>query len=948
MPGHYDPLLVSLSFVIALLASWVALEFSGRLYRQQRRSRRWMWLGAGSLCMGAGIWSMHYVGMLAFRMQMPVLYDWPTVLLSMVAAVGTSAVAFFTLTQSRLSWRTTLLSSLVMGGGIAAMHYIGMAAMRMPMELRYSPPAVVVSVVIAVAISAAALRLTFDLKSGEAGWSSKKAGSVLLMGLAIPTMHYLGMAAAHEAAGPGRFSPVDLRHAIALSQLSTVMVIQVPILGLALALILAGWDRRVSHFESALHGSMRSYAQLLDHNERLQGAFRAGGVGIWECDPATSEFYVDPSLRDLYGIAHDNKPIPREAWKTRVHPEDVAMLDQRWARCLARGSTYENEYRIVRPDGAVKQVRSVASILRAENGSLVRVLGMTWDVTAERAREQESADLAERFRMTLESIGDAVISTDEQQRVIFLNRAASELTGWRMEEAMLRPLEEVFATQDEQGIAKKRNPVQRCLEDGGVPLIEDGVLVSRKGVRHHIRKHIALINEDGAAVLTFQDVTAARRMERDLHHAATHDALTGLANRAEFERQLRRLWEATRESARTHCLCMLDLDRFKIINDTSGHLAGDALLREIAGQLRRTLRAEDLAARMGGDEFLLLFADCRLEEGEHRLKELLRELEELRFPWDGRLYDITGSSGLVYLDRYAPDPEMLISQADVATFTAKRNGRNQVSVYIGQGSGAAGDHEEMKLVAGLRRSLEEDRFELYAQPIVPISSQEKVPAFELLLRMRDERGDLVPPSVFVPAAERYGLIGVVDRWVIESAIGMYREHRLADYGVCFSVNLSADSLSDPTLWDFVAEQLARFDVDPSGFTFEVTETGLIGNFDHAREFVRQARAVGCRIALDDFGTGLSSLSYLKQFALDSIKIDGAFTRALKDNALDQAIIRSIAEIARSMNATTVAECVEDLETMRILCGLGVDQVQGWATGRPQPLLEALAACDCPV
>ncbi len=941
MPGHYDPVLVALSFAIAILAAWVALEFSGRLSDELRPGRRHVWLVAGSVCMGAGIWSMHYVGMLAYRMDMPVLYDWPTVLASMLAAVAASGVAFLTITRRQMSWPRTVLGGLAMGGGITTMHFLGMAAMRMPEGITYSRPLVVLSALAAVVISMAALRLTFGLKGKNAGSGWKKVGAVLLMGAAIPVMHYVGMAAARWTGTPGRFRPEDLRHALVLSQLSAVMVVQVSMLVLAVALLFASWERRVSHFQSALHGSRRSFAQLLDHNERLQMAFRAGGVGIWECDPATAEFYVDPSLRDLYGLPHDGKPVPREAWKARVHPDDVTDLDQRWASCLAAGTTYENEYRIVRPDGSVKRVRSVASILRAEDGSLLRVLGMTWDVTAEREREQDTADLAERFRMTLESIGDAVISTDAQQRVFFMNRAASHLTGWSMEEAIQRPLLEVFVTRDEGTGRLSRSPVERCIESGETLLTEDGVLISRSGSSHNIRKQVALMNREHAAVLTIQDITSARRMEKELHYAATHDALTGLMNRAEFERQLRRIWEEARTSGRMHCLCMLDLDRFKIINDTSGHLAGDALLREIATLFRRNLQPGDLAARMGGDEFLVLLTDCTREHSERCVGDLLKDLSELRFPWEGRLYDVTASSGVVYLDRTSPEPEVLISQVDVATFTAKRNGRNQVSVYTGQDSGAAGDHQEMKIVAGLRRSLEENRFELYAQPIVPLIASKAAQSFELLLRMRDENGEMVSPAAFVPAAERYGLMGLVDRWVIRAAMQMHAQHCPPGESVRFAVNLSAESLSDPTLWPYVAQQLGESGISPAALTFEVTETGLIGNFDHARGFVRSARQVGCKIALDDFGTGLSSLSYLKQFALDAIKIDGGFIRTLQDNVLDQAIVRSIAEIARSMKAATVAECVEDTAMLELLGGLGVDHVQGWATGRPEPLRDVL-------
>jgi NO-binding membrane sensor protein with MHYT domain len=293
---------------------------------------------------------MHYVGMLAYRMDMPVLYDWPTVLLSMLAAIAASCIALSLVARKSMSWWGTVTGGTAMGAAIASMHYIGMAAMRMPMAMTYSGSRVVLSVVAAIGISMIGLRLTFGAKEVASGWSVKKAGSTFAVGLAIPTMHYIGMAAARWSSGPGRFAPSDLQHAISVTTLSTVGIILVSTLTLTIALIFASVDRHVSGFESALDGSKRSYAQLREHHERLQGAFRAGGVGIWECDPATGLFYVDASLRDLYGTTQDGLPVPRDVWKARVHPDDVGDLDRRWNECLGSGDHYDNEYRIVRPD----------------------------------------------------------------------------------------------------------------------------------------------------------------------------------------------------------------------------------------------------------------------------------------------------------------------------------------------------------------------------------------------------------------------------------------------------------------------------------------------------------------------------------------------------------------------------------------------------------------------
>lgn len=582
MSGHYDIHRVLLSLVISILASWAALDISGRVSLQVRESRRTAWLCAGAFAMGLGIWTMHYVGMLAYLMPMSVLYDWPTVLLSLCAAVFSSAGALFIVSRRTLSWSRTLPGSLFMGGGIAAMHYIGMAAMRMPATMTYRIWLVVLSVGVAIAISIAALRLTFGSRNVLSAWSGRKAASALLMGCAIPVMHYIGMAAARWTPGPGNVTADDLRHAIAINDLSTAGIIVVTTLVLVIALISAGIDRHLLRYQSDLQEKEQNNHWLQEHTDRLQSAFRAGGVGMWECDPSTGLFYVDACLRDMYDIEHDGRPVARDHWKSRVHPDDVATLDRRWKQSLATGDIYENEYRVQRRAGCIRHYRSVASIVRSSEGVVRRVTGMTWDVTAERQQEQAVADQAERFRMTLEAIGDAVISTDEQQRITFLNRAASQLTGWSAEEATGRTLEEVFITFEEQGESRLRNPVLRCMEGGENLLAEKAVLAARQQDRYDVRLRVAMMNDGKAAVLTFQDITDSRRMKQKLKFAAMHDTLTGLPNRASFERRLREVWEETRETQRTHCLCIVDLDRFKIINETSGHMAGDALLRVVA------------------------------------------------------------------------------------------------------------------------------------------------------------------------------------------------------------------------------------------------------------------------------------------------------------------------------------------------------------------------------
>ena len=334
---------------------------------------------------------------------------------------------------------------------------------------------------------------------------------------------------------------------------------------------------------------------------------------------------------------------------------------------------------------------------------------------------------------------------------------------------------------------------------------------------------------------------------------------------------------------------------------------------------------------------MLLFVDTAVSEGKERATALLKAISDMRFPWQGKTYDVTGSLGLVEFDCFSPRPEVLISQADVASFTSKNGGRNRVSLYVEVDGLASDHHYEMQVVADLRRAIESDSFELQAQAIVPAGSTAPATYFEILLRMRNEDGELVSPALFIPAAESYGLMTMVDRWVIHHALKMYGPLCGNHCGSSFAINLSADSLSDPDLWSYVQGEFLRSGVPPSRITFEVTETGLIKSLETAKRFMHQAQQAGSRIELDDFGTGLSSLSYLKQFPLDVVKVDGSFVKQLMSNPLDRSIVHAVAQIARSMDAVTIAECVEDLPTIALLQELGVDIVQGWAIGRPGSL-----------
>jgi diguanylate cyclase (GGDEF)-like protein len=440
-----------------------------------------------------------------------------------------------------------------------------------------------------------------------------------------------------------------------------------------------------------------------------------------------------------------------------------------------------------------------------------------------------------------------------------------------------------------------------------------------------------------------EDIAKRWELQRQLEHMAAHDALTGLPNRLAFERKLEEACAQAQDEGHEHVLCFMDLDRFKIVNDSAGHAAGDAFLRLVGHLVQSSTGDEDFIARLGGDEFALLFNDCSTARAEYRARELIDAIRTIRLPWEGKVYDIGASIGLTAITAKSPKPLELMSQADVACYAAKAAGRNQVLLYGGRTGAAERHHREIMVASGIRRAIEAGQLELFAQDILtldsakfakPVSGARHV---EILLRMRDSSGRVLRPGAFIPAAERYDLMSNLDRWVLENALIVHGGALAAIDDLSISINLSANSLNDPLFWPFLSETLRASLLPPERVSFEITETAMINNLDSARSFMSVVRAAGHALILDDFGTGLSSFNYLKQFPIDGLKIDGSFIRQLKDSPVDRVIVESINEIAHKLGIRTVAEFVENTETLDILRAMGIDQAQGYAIGRPLPL-----------
>jgi diguanylate cyclase (GGDEF)-like protein/PAS domain S-box-containing protein len=546
----------------------------------------------------------------------------------------------------------------------------------------------------------------------------------------------------------------------------------------------------------------------------------------------------------------------------------------------------------------------------------------------------------ERAQVTLHAIGDAVITTDTRGLVDYLNPVAEHLTGWPNRLARGRSLAEVFRLVREGTGESVVHPLAHAVPDGTASGLQQGaILISRDGREAAIEEVSAPIRDRSGqvigAALVFRDVSKAREMARKLSWAATHDSLTGLVNRAEFERRLDLLVTTAHQEGRRHAVLYLDLDQFKLVNDTCGHGAGDELLRQLTRRLQEPLRENDTLARLGGDEFGVLLEGCPLERARAIAETLRTAVAEFRFEWQGKVHIVGVSIGVAAITDDQVSAVGVMSEADAACYLAKEQGRNRVHVICPGDEELSRRQGEMSWVQRIQRALEEDRFCLYQQHIVPVSRNGATHT-EILLRMVDEAGRIVPPNSFIPAAERYGLMPAIDRWVVNRVLKHLSTPKASRYAL-YSINLSAQSLCDRHMLDYIMTALRDTRVDPGRVCFEITETAAVANFDSASRFIATLNGMGCRFALDDFGTGMSSFGYLRHLKVDFLKIDGSFVRDMADDRINRAMVESIDHIGHIMGIETVAECVANDLLMDHLRVIGVDYAQGFGLHLPEPL-----------
>jgi diguanylate cyclase (GGDEF)-like protein/PAS domain S-box-containing protein len=560
--------------------------------------------------------------------------------------------------------------------------------------------------------------------------------------------------------------------------------------------------------------------------------------------------------------------------------------------------------------------------------------------------EEALAQEKERAQVTLASIGDGVIRTDALGVIDYLNPVAEQLTGWTAAEASGQSVMRVFDVVDEATGKPLSNPVERCLREGRViELPGYSLLTRRDGGEFAIRDSVAPIRDRQGritgSVLVFKDVTQLRGMEREMTYLARHDPLTGLINRREFEKRLQQYLASAREEDRLHALFYLDLDEFKVVNDTCGHLAGDEMLKQVTALLKSRLRKTDTLARLGGDEFGVLLEDVAPERARELGDDMRRAVQRFRFAWEERIFEIGVSIGLVPITAETGDMAQVLSAADAACYVAKESGRNRMHEYQPDDTALAERYGEMQWIHRIHKAFAEHRFCLYRQPIQPLRAPwfDEPPMCEIFIRMLDEEGRIASPGAFIPAAERYHLIASIDRWVVHAAFVSLACVALSHGDTtCFAINLSGQSVGDDAFLAYVLDEMEATGVVPQRICFEITETAAVGNLTQAVRFIGALKELGCRFVLDDFGSGLSSFAYLKNLRVDFLKIDGAFVRDMIGSPVQRALVESIHQIGQVMGIRTIAESVEDRATLEMLREIGVDYAQGYGIAAPEPLV----------
>jgi diguanylate cyclase (GGDEF)-like protein/PAS domain S-box-containing protein len=706
--------------------------------------------------------------------------------------------------------------------------------------------------------------------------------------------------------------------------------------------------RETANINVALQAEALNRHQVEGQLLRERQLFTKGPVTVFRC---AAEYgwpieYVSETISH-YGYDSNRLIEENTRYSEIIHENDIQRLADSELQTSEDGGRYIGiDYRLVCRNGDVRWVYSYSIPVKNESGELTHYAGYILDITSRKQAEFELEQAREHAQVTLHSIADAVITTDVNGQVEYLNPRAEQLTGWENRIARGLPLSRILSLFNMESRTSLHEPVKQCLHHGEIIKSGSDTSLERNDGELFSVQYSAspILVETGSAlgvILIIHDVTEARQMEEKISFQATHDALTGLINRTEFERRLNYAIESSIYANENHVLCYIDVDQLKIVNDTCSHDSGDALIREITGQIQGCMRESDVLARLAGDEFGVLLKNCSTGGAVELVEEMLSTIRELRFSGCGRVFEVTASIGVTVIDAVAGSVSEVMIEADLACHAAKDAGGDRLHIYHSSDQDLARRHSEMRWVSKLTEAIEYDRLVLYFQDIVPvIPDKDTGHHFEVLVRMLDDSGDIIAPDMFLPAAERYNLITSLDRWVVRHSFAWYAS-RFVIAGIpaldTISINLSGASVTDAGFLEYIKDEMESSSVPPGVICFEITETAAIENIEAATEFIHQLKRLGCRFALDDFGSGLSSFAYLKELPVDYLKIDGSFVKDMATDAVDCAMVNAIYQLASVLGIKTIAEFVENDIILKKLADIGVDYAQGYGISKPLPL-----------
>ncbi|OUS23597.1 hypothetical protein A9Q99_26465 [Gammaproteobacteria bacterium 45_16_T64] len=667
---------------------------------------------------------------------------------------------------------------------------------------------------------------------------------------------------------------------------------------------------------------------------------------ISECLSRVVVVDFNPSFLCLIDSSQDTAPAQKV--DSLLAPSSTLSIAKLLTEIVESNDVVSGQVKVRKLDGGERYIQIQFLPVQDVDSQNEKVIVTYTDIT-EHKRLNEIISAAEshpesnrKVKFALDNINQGVITTDRQGRVTQLNVVAQKLLHCDSSVSG-QPIEDIFS------------PFNTSFDN--IQLLYDACLISKsavecdshslveikEGIELWVTYSVSPVLKNGEIVefvVIFHDVSESQSLLERLRLQTSKDALTNLYNRQEFEKQIKISLDSAKRKGHGHSFLLVDLDQFKVINESCGHHAGDELLRQLARLLESKVRTYDVVARMGGDEFAIMLKNCN-EVGANSIAEsILESIREFRFVWDGKIFSLTASIGIVLISSAIKHVQTVLSYADFAVHAAKDGGKNRIQLYDKNQKNLAHQHEQLEWVTKINYALEHDLLVLSSQKICPISTAAGTQThFEMLVRMLGQDGKIIPPGAFLPAAERYNLMPQIDRWVIKSAFRWLAANagkRSVYTGLC-SINLSGHSISDETFFQFVDEQFQRTKIPGNLICFEITESMAIYNLAQTLEFIHKFKAFGCKFALDDFGSGFSSYGYLKSLPVDFLKIDGSFVRQMINDPVDLAMVKSINEVGHVMNTMTIAEFVENDETLHKLKEIGVDFAQGYGIGEPELL-----------